>query len=398
MSYISILKPMPKASDALSMTKQLRLPPEARDLRRKSWPAISTSKPLRIVDLFCGCGGLTLGAVQAAISLERRPEIALALDLAPSTVKVYESNFSKFSANILAADITQFVSGKSFARLNEAGVSLTSSLGQIDVLLAGPPCQGNSDLNNSSRRTDARNELYLAPTLFAKSLAPKILIIENVPAVVHGHSNVVDRSVDSLKKSGYACIELRIELTSLGLPQTRKRHLLIASTLHSQKDLEAIFSSSPMIPRNVALWPFIKDLEDETEEASSIFCSASRASALNATRIDYMFETGVFDLPNRLRPACHRDKEHSYISMYGRLRRDIPAQTITSGFGSMGQGRFVHPTRRRTITPHEAARIQGFPDYFSFDEVKSVTELRQMIGNAVAPALSSEILKRLLKK
>ncbi|MBL0121659.1 MAG: DNA cytosine methyltransferase [Betaproteobacteria bacterium] len=113
-------------------------------------------------------------------------------------------------------------------------------------------------------------------------------------------------------------------------------------------------------------------------------------------RIDYLFKNALYELPNSHRPPCHQNDNHSYKSMYGRLREDQPAQTITSGFGSMGQGRFVHPTRRRTITAHEAARIQGFPDFFSFEGIERVTALREMIGNAVPPPLAMAIVFGLL--
>jgi DNA (cytosine-5)-methyltransferase 1 len=77
--------------------------------------------------------------------------------------------------------------------------------------------------------------------------------------------------------------------------------------------------------------------------------------------------------------------------MYGRLRWNLPAQTITSGYGSMGQGRYVHPGKRRTITPHEAARLQTIPDWFRFDSASTRTALARMIGNAVPPLLGAAI-------
>jgi DNA (cytosine-5)-methyltransferase 1 len=85
-------------------------------------------------------------------------------------------------------------------------------------------------------------------------------------------------------------------------------------------------------------------------------------------------------------------------SVYGRLSWDRPAQTITSGFGSMGQGRYVHPLRRRVITPHEAARLQGLPDFFSFDSVVGRTLLHEMIGNAVPPQLITTLIKCLIEQ
>ncbi len=108
-----------------------------------------------------------------------------------------------------------------------------------------------------------------------------------------------------------------------------------------------------------------------------------------------LIDNDEHDLPNRLRPPCHQG-DHSYVSMYGRLKWKEPAQTITSGFGSLGQGRFMHPSLCRTLTPHEAARIQGFPDYFTFDAAVTRTELSVIIGNAVPPALAATLIARLI--
>jgi DNA (cytosine-5)-methyltransferase 1 len=101
-------------------------------------------------------------------------------------------------------------------------------------------------------------------------------------------------------------------------------------------------------------------------------------------------------VPNSRRTKCYHD-EHSYKSMYGRLRWNEPAQTITSGSSSIGQGRYMHPDQSRALTAHEAARIQGFPDYFSFLGVSHRTALATIIGNAVPPHMIREILGILLR-
>ncbi|MBV9486535.1 MAG: DNA cytosine methyltransferase [Frankiaceae bacterium] len=82
--------------------------------------------------------------------------------------------------------------------------------------------------------------------------------------------------------------------------------------------------------------------------------------------------------------------------MYGRLKWTDPAQTITSGYGSIGQGRYMHPSLTRALTPHEAARLQGFPDYFKFHDAAKRAELATMIGNAVPPALSAAVFSVLM--
>jgi DNA (cytosine-5)-methyltransferase 1 len=105
-------------------------------------------------------------------------------------------------------------------------------------------------------------------------------------------------------------------------------------------------------------------------------------------RIDYLFEHNLFDLPDHMRPDCHRKKSHTYPSVYGRMSWQEAAPTITSGYDTMGQGRFVHPKRRRTITAHEAARLQFIPDFVDFSSVVERSSLARLIGNAVPPKLS----------
>jgi DNA (cytosine-5)-methyltransferase 1 len=101
-------------------------------------------------------------------------------------------------------------------------------------------------------------------------------------------------------------------------------------------------------------------------------------------------------VPYERRPDCHRNGGHTYKSVYGRLHWDRPAQTITTGFSSVGQGRFVHPRRPRTITPHEAARLQFIPDFFRFGSAAR-GELTTMIGNAVPPRATFAMVLALLR-
>jgi DNA (cytosine-5)-methyltransferase 1 len=130
----------------------------------------------------------------------------------------------------------------------------------------------------------------------------------------------------------------------------------------------------------------ICDLEQAID--GKLFNRPSTLSKDNRERIQYLLQNDLYDLPNNLRPPCHQIGDHSYKSMYGRLKFGEAAQTITSGFGSPGQGRYVHPTQPRTLTPHEAARLQYFPDFFDFSKATTRTALANMIGNAVPMKLS----------
>ena len=137
-------------------------------------------------------------------------------------------------------------------------------------------------------------------------------------------------------------------------------------------------------------------IEDLLEhEGETAFDTASLPTPTNRRRMEWLFERREFDLPNYMRPDCHSNG-HSYPSMYGRLRWESPAQTITSGFGSMGQGRYVHPLRPRTLTPHEAARIQFLPDFLRLNEIPTRTALARAIGNAAPPRLTITLVEALL--
>jgi len=359
-------------------------------------PNQSNNHELRIVDLFSGCGGLSLGASMAAHQLGLKLKVKFAADCWRDALTVYKDNFSNIAENISEIDLSLIVSRPGSLCLSSSGKNLANKIGEIDILVAGPPCQGHSDLNNSSRRDDPRNLLYTVPVAFGLHVKTKIMIIENVPTVIHSSNNVVKSAQIKIAGEGYSVVEMVADAQSFGVPQTRKRHILIASRIHSQSRLEEIIKSLPLHKKTIAIFDFIDDIEDEAEDNANMLTRRSKISAENAVRINYLFDKDIFDLPNEFRPPCHRDKIHSYISMYGRLKKDHPAQTITSGFGSMGQGRYVHPTRRRLITAHEAARIQGFPDYFNFSGLKSITSIRKIIANAVPPPVASTLIKELM--
>ncbi len=350
------------------------------------------SQRIRVVDLFSGCGGMTLGLAEAARRLDLGIDVALAVDLDPSIARVYSSNFPK--ARIEVAGVESVFDGDLGSSITNSEHSWKVRIGQISWLQGGPPCQGHSDLNNHTRRVDPRNEFYERMARAAEILQPEVVVIENVPTVRSDKRRVVERALMSLTDEGYQVAEMVISLVELGVPQRRKRHTLLALK-GLDEDPQSVLGSLEGSNERDLSWA-IRDLVslDETTPLDK----PSRVSPANRGRIDYLMGSESFDLPNELRPRCHRGA-HSYKSMYGRLEWDLPAQTITSGYGSMGQGRYVHPSERRTLTPHEAARIQFFPDWFDF--TAGGAESRRgtwatMIGNAVPPKLTMELGRVLL--
>jgi DNA (cytosine-5)-methyltransferase 1 len=352
--------------------------------------------PLRLVDLFCGCGGMTLGVSEAARLMNRRASVVLAVDVASSPLCVYRNNFDVDERTSREESVLKLFSARVNGLRTASERRLRRELGIVDAIVAGPPCQGHSDLNNHSRRHDERNDLYLAAVRAALVLQPQVLVIENVPGVIHDRGRVVERARRALdREGGYHVTEAVVSLLAVGIPQARKRHLLVASR-GGRFGFASLTASAP--DRAATVGQFIGGLEDEPKRLAHAFYQPSRMTARNQARTNYLFANALHDLPDSQRPPCHRDGRHSYRSVYGRMRWNQPSQTITSGFGSMGQGRYVHPTRRRLITPHEAARIQGFPDFFSFTKATKATALREMIGNAVPPPLMVHVFSHLIRQ
>lgn len=331
---------------------------------------------LRIIDLFCGCGGLTLGVREAAFALGRGFRSVFASDINKNALGLYVRNFAPDIADSLP--IEEHVDGELGKDLTERERKFVEKVGHIDMLVAGPPCQGNSDLNNHTRRNDPKNLLYLRAVRCVEILSPDSVIIENVPGVLHEKHGVLQTAIEHLSGLGYSVSHGVIPMKSVGVAQNRKRMVLIASKCGSV-DIEKSISAATVKERPLS-WA-CADLLD-AYDSNDVFNSSANHSDENKRRIHYLFTHDIHDLPNSERPDCHRLKPHGYVAVYGRMYWDIPAPTITGGFGSCGQGRFVHPLRERTLTPHEAARVQFFPDFFDFRGILR-RELQQVIGNAV---------------
>ena len=352
-----------------------------------SWPAIS------IADLFSGCGGLSLGIQRAAHDSEYSIDARLALDSDRVAMDVYGELFP--TASMICKPIEEVLDGEVDALPTRSESGLALEVGDLDFMLGGPPCQGHSNLNNHSRRDDPRNGLYLRMARAAQVLSPSAIIIENVPTVTYDVRKAVQRTIDCLKSLKYTVGAGVVDLSNLGVPQRRRRHIILALQDCEADPQELVDSlESPVcghVPRTVR-WA-IGDLEDGTK--ANTFDSASKPYPINQSRIDWLFDNDETDLPNELRPQCHRS-DHSYTAMYGRMLWELPAQTVTTGFNCIGQGRYVHPSRRRVITPHEAARLQTLPDFVNFKAVPVRKHLAKLIGNSVPPLLSYAIGKAVI--
>ncbi|GAB3796053.1 DNA cytosine methyltransferase [Humibacter antri] len=367
-------------------------------LRARERPGFESDRgqSLSVVDLFAGCGGLTLGTAQALYERGASLRIPLAVDFERTAVDVYRANFP-LADRVELDSVENFFDGELGATATFVETRTKMSIGASPTMLVGgPPCQGHSNLNNHTRRVDAKNALYLRMVRAVEILAPEMVLIENVPAVLrdrHDGEGVVSRAVAHLESLDYHAEHRVLSVKDLGVAQTRKRHLLLA-TKTADVSPRQVFERVQQLRVHRDLNWAIGDLCDV--DGGSAIDRRPVAKPENRARMQWLLDhPEEFDLPNELRPECHRG-EHSYKSMYGQLRWDEPAQTITSGFGSIGQGRYMHPEQARALTAHEAARIQGFPDYFDFSICPTRSALATMIGNAVPPQLGSAVVGALL--
>lgn len=358
-------------------------------------------KKIRSVDAFCGSGGLTLGATQAAIATGHVLESIAAIDVDEDGLAVHKANFgTKHVLHTNASSLVDWhVSGEGdkshFAYEPEIlDPDLAAEVGNIDLFLAGPPCQGHSNLNNKTRREDPRNLLYVTAVALGVGLRAKSIVIENVPEVVNDKSDVVNVGKALLKAAGYTWIDSGVlAADQMGGAQTRKRYFLIASRVAepaAELSIKGVAKGLKHDARSLQ-WAIGDLLSDPRAEVkTNIMDTTPMLSADNLIRIHHLFDNDLYDLPDAVRPDCHKNG-HTYPSVYGRLWWDKPSQTITTGFLTPGRGRYVHPLRPRVITPHEAARIQSFPDTFSFvvdtANPPSRAGIQKWIGDAVPPLL-----------
>lgn len=351
-------------------------------LRRARPQNVASRRPVRMVDLFCGSGGLTLGVQEAARLLGRSTDIRLAVERNPRIAAAYAKNFLPANG-VDPSDVHCWFDRRSGQTLSLAERRTRKAVGDVDLLVGGPPCQGHSTLNNHTRGDDPKNALYLVMVRAAEVLEPDAVLIENVPAVERDAEGTVHAAIRRLLKLGYQVDTGVVSVADLGVAQLRKRHVLIA-TRGATPSLRAAIDAARVRRVRSLRWA-IADLMQR--EGRTAFDTAPTLSAENLARARFLHRRGIFDLPNWYRPPCQRSN-HKYKSMYGRLAWDAPAQTITTGFGSPGQGRYLHPDRLRTLTPHEAARIQFFPDWYDFTPIPYRNVLAEAIGNAVPPKLS----------
>ena len=262
--------------------------------------------------------------------------------------------------------------------------------GELDLLAGCPPCQGFSRLRTRNRATavhDDRNDLVADFLRFVVGLRPKTVMLENVPALKDDARFLALRR--ALETRGYRTVVEVLDAADYGVPQRRRRLILLASRVH--EPVIAPKSTVRMTVRHA-----IGKVEAPSRTRDRLHAIPERRSPEVKDLIGRIPKNGGSraDLGQEFQLACHR-RSDGFRDVYGRMAWDDVAPTITGGCHAPSKGRFLHPSFNRTITLREAALLQGFPADYAFDVQHGKEAIALMIGNALPPPLIAAHAKAL---
>ena len=322
-------------------------------------------KPPIAIDLFSGCGGLTLGLKQAGFN------VIAAVDNDSLSVETYKANHPE--VHVWVNDIRELktLSIKRKLRLKK---------GELDLLAGCPPCQGFSTmttLNGSRAIDDPRNDLLLEFQRFAEQLMPRAIMMENVPGLAKDKR--FDRFCKRIRALGYVGEHRVLNAADYGVPQRRRRLIYLAGYK------TPIAFASPT-PRKKTVKDAIAFLASAGSSGDPLHDFPENRSQKVIALIKKIPKDGGsrIDLPQEDQLDCHK-KCNGFKDVYGRMSWDDVAPTITSGCFNPSKGRFLHPEENRAISMREATLLQGFPFDYKFPEKAGKIALAQMIGNALPP-------------
>ena len=365
---------------------------------------------LNVIDLFSGCGGLSLGLKNSGLN------VVAAVDSDEHAIKVYRENFPETAARAFCEDLTKFSPRDLLSRIGEI---------EVDIIAGGPPCQGFSTMrqlggsNHGGRLIeDSRRYLYRQFLEYVKFFKPALFVMENVRGIkTAANGEVFERIINESGDIGYDIWETVLNAREFGIPQKRIRQIIVGVKKESPKfDFEVLQKT-----KETTLWEAIGDLPPlKAGQAKNSYdrrkiekqikryggnyiedvLELSRAESLTAHHARPHSERDLRDFA-RIKEgetgqqALQRGEEleHPYNrdifkDRYTKQHRNRLCSTITAHLSKDGL-MFIHPTQNRSLTPREAARIQSFPDWFRFSVPR--THQYRLIGNAVPPLLGEII-------
>lgn len=316
------------------------------------------------VDLFSGCGGLSVGLRDAGF------QVAAAVEIDERARTTYQLNHPEVE---LYGDIRTLDPAEV---LKNAGLEY----GDLDLLAGCPPCQGFSRLRTRNQKTyvqDDRNNLVSDFLRFVKAMNPKAVMLENVPAL--GRDGRFTKMRNQLIKLGYKVIVHVLDAADYGVPQRRKRLIMLASRVHAP-------ILTPAAQQRVTVRQALHGLTPPSRTKDKLHAIPENRSQAVQDLIKLIPKNGGSrsDLGREHQLACHL-RSDGFKDVYGRMAWDDVSPTITSGCHNPSKGRFLHPSQNRTITLREAALLQGFPPDYQFDVSHGKEAIALMIGNALPP-------------
>lgn len=342
------------------------------------------------VDLFAGAGGTALGFHQTG-----QFRIVAAVEIDKDAASTYKRNLG---VEPIQEDLRKL-------EPSDLLTSIGLRPGELDVLIGCPPCQGFTLMRHNAGAEDERNDLVFQYLKFVDKLNPRFIVFENVPGLNrtrHGRE-YYEKLLDGLKKLGYAVRTEEVDAADYGVPQRRKRIIILGAP--SEKLLPLLRTKrthgNPLAPET--LYGFVRPWRTVRWAIANLppleageVCPTDklhRAHRMGDRVADFIRRVpkdggSRTDVPREYWLPCHK-KHRGHGDAYGRLAWDRPAVTITCGCSHLSKGRFVHPEQDRGITPREAALLQGFP--MDYDFAGSVTSVCRQIGNAVPPPLAYAI-------
>ena len=367
--------------------------------RKKRLLTCEMPRKYRLIDLFSGAGGLTLGFSE---TFGQVFVPVWANDFNDHAVKTYNANFGN---HCVVGDILEIV-GKKIHEIPKA-----------DVVIGGPPCQGFS-LLNKNRQNDPRKQLWRPYLDVVAHCGAEIFVMENVPQLLDSQEHA--EIVATARSLGFKLASAKLCAADYGVPQTRRRAFIIGCKFTDPKlffppkktnrkpiginnrmlsaDISEKFITKPdswlTVHDAIGNLPIPIGTEIRSESAPFDLHFGRTPTSLSVKRYKAIPKEGMnrFDLQRaapELTPACWIKKTAGGTDLFGRLWWDRPAFTIRTEFFKPEKGRYLHPVQHRPITHREAARLQSFPDSFRFTGSK--IEIAKQIGNAVPPALAARI-------
>ena len=327
------------------------------------------------VDLFSGCGGLTLGLKRAGFT------VLAAVENDALACSTYRANHP--SVTLIERDI-RGVAGQEI---------IDAASGKVDLIAGCPPCQGFSSIrtkNGHVRVDDPNNELVFHFIRLVAEVRPSLVMMENVPGLAEDHR--AQAAIDRLTDLGFRCRMDVFDAQDFGAPQRRRRMILVAAA-SGNPSLASPARRTRTVRGVIGRLPKPKDSDDKLHNYV-VKRSATVTDLIRSTPKDGGSRR---DVSPKYTLECHRGFD-GFRDVYGRMAWGRPSPTITGGCINPSKGRFLHPEQDRAITLREAAMLQGFPRSYQFDLARGRYPAAQMIGNAFPPIFAQKHASALLRQ